>query len=118
MTVKKLSGELENFISKVNNDKGAENLEQGLKFLAENRKKLGVIELPSGLKYKILREGDREIPTAKYKIRCHYHGTLTNSTVFDNSVQRSQPAVSPVNGVIKCRVQALQLLSTGSKWNY
>ena len=107
---------LEDFIGKLNQDKGAGNLEEGLKFLAENKKKQGVIELPSGLQYKVLTEGEGEIPTDKDQVKCHYHGTLIDGTVFDSSVQRGQPAVFPVNGVIKGWVEALQLMSSGSKW--
>jgi FKBP-type peptidyl-prolyl cis-trans isomerase FklB len=87
-----------------------------LKFLSENRKNEGVTELPSGLQYQVLKEGDGEIPTATDKVKCHYHGTLIDGTVFDSSVQRGQPAVFPVNGVIQGWVEALQLMSTGSKW--
>jgi FKBP-type peptidyl-prolyl cis-trans isomerase FklB len=107
---------LEEFIGKLNQDKGAGNLEEGLKFLAENRKKQGVIELPSGLQYKVLTEGDGEIPTSNDQVKCHYHGTLIDGTVFDSSVDRGQPAVFPVKGVIQGWVEALQLMSTGSKW--
>jgi len=107
---------LEEFITKINQNKGSNNREDGLKFLAENRKKQGVTELPSGLQYQVLKEGDGEIPTATDQVKCHYHGTLIDGTVFDSSVQRGQPAVFPVNGVIQGWVEALQLMSTGSKW--
>jgi FKBP-type peptidyl-prolyl cis-trans isomerase FklB len=107
---------LEEFIGKLNQNKGSGNLEEGLKFLAENRKKQGVIELPSGLQYMVLKEGEGEIPTTKDKVKCHYHGTLIDGTVFDSSVERGQPAVFPVNGVIQGWVEALQLMATGSKW--
>lgn len=107
---------LENFINKSNREKHGENLEKGLIFLAENAKKAGVVELPSGLQYKILKEGDGEIPVATDEVKCHYHGTLIDGTVFDSSVERGQPAVFPVNGVIQGWVEALQLMSTGSKW--
>jgi FKBP-type peptidyl-prolyl cis-trans isomerase FklB len=107
---------LEEFISKINQNKGTENLEEGLAFLAENRKKAGVFELPSGLQYMVLNEGDGKIPTSRDKVKCHYHGTLIDGTVFDSSVERGQPAVFPVNGVIQGWVEALQLMSTGSKW--
>jgi FKBP-type peptidyl-prolyl cis-trans isomerase FklB len=107
---------LEAFIGKLNENKGAGNLEEGQKFLAENKKKQGVIELPSGLQYKVLTEGGGEIPTANDQVKCHYHGTLIDGTVFDSSVERRQPAVFPVNGVIQGWVEALQLMSTGSKW--
>jgi len=107
---------LEEFIGKLNQDKGSGNLEEGLKFLAENSTNEGVIQLPSGLQYKVLSEGDGEIPTSRDQVKCHYHGTLIDGTVFDSSVQRGQPAVFPVNGVIQGWVEALQLMSTGSKW--
>ncbi len=107
---------LEEFIGKANADKGADNMEEGLKFLKENRSQEGVIELPSGLQYKVLKEGDGEIPTTTDQVKCHYHGTLINGTVFDSSVERGEPATFPVNGVIKGWVEALQLMSTGSKW--
>ncbi len=107
---------LEEFISKINNEKGQNNHEEGLKFLAENRKKQGVIELPSGLQYEVLTEGNGAIPTLTDKVKCHYHGTLIDGTVFDSSVHRGQPTVFPVNGVIHGWVEALQLMSVGSKW--
>ncbi len=107
---------LEGFIGNLNKNKGVENLEEGIKFLAENKKKQGVTELPSGLQYKVLAEGDGEIPTSNDQVKCHYHGTLIDGTVFDSSVDRGEPAVFPVNGVIQGWVEALQLMSTGSKW--
>lgn len=107
---------LEAFIAKANEGQGSENLEQGAEFLAENSKKEDVVELPSGLQYKILKEGEGEIPTVSDQVKCHYHGTLIDGTVFDSSVERGQPAVFPVNGVIPGWVEALQLMSTGSKW--
>ncbi len=107
---------LENFINKANQDKGEKNREAGRKFLAENKKNQDVVELPSGLQYKILTQGEGDIPTATDEVKCHYHGTLIDGTVFDSSVQRGQPAVFPVNGVIKGWIEALQLMATGSKW--
>ncbi len=107
---------LEEFIGKLNENKGAGNLEEGIKFLAENKKKQGVTELPSGLQFEVLTEGSGEIPTLNDQVECHYHGTLIDGTVFDSSVKRGQPAVFPVNGVIQGWVEALQLMSTGSKW--
>ncbi len=107
---------LEEFITKANAGQGAENLEASLKFLAENRKKEGVTELPSGLQYKVLNEGEGDLPKATDQVKCHYHGTLIDGTVFDSSVERGQPATFPVNGVIQGWVEALQLMPTGSKW--
>jgi FKBP-type peptidyl-prolyl cis-trans isomerase FklB len=63
-----------------------------------------------------LTEGDGEIPTATNQVKCHYHGTLIDGTVFDSSVERGQAADFPVNGVIQGWVEALQLMSVGSKW--
>lgn len=107
---------LESFIQKAKAGEGAENLAEGTKFLAENKNNDGVVELPSGLQYKVLNDGDGDIPSLTDQVKCHYHGTLIDGTVFDSSVQRGQPAVFPVNGVIKGWVEALQLMSTGSKW--
>ncbi len=107
---------LEEFIAKANAGQGNENLEKGAKFLAENSKKEDIVELPSGLQYKVLKEGEGEIPTATDQVKCHYHGTFIDGTVFDSSVERGQPAVFPVNQVIQGWVEALQLMSAGSKW--
>ncbi|MCK5731220.1 MAG: FKBP-type peptidyl-prolyl cis-trans isomerase [Draconibacterium sp.] len=107
---------LEEFIGKANAAKGGDNLEEGLKFLAENTKNPEVTELPSGLQFQILKEGEGDMPKATDKVRCHYHGTLIDGTVFDSSVDRGQPADFPVNGVIQGWIEALQLMSTGSKW--
>ncbi len=107
---------LEEYIGKANAEKGGDNLEVGLKFLAENAKKKEVTELPSGLQFQVLKEGEGEMPKATDKVRCHYHGTLIDGTVFDSSVERGQPADFPVNGVIQGWVEALQLMSIGSKW--
>lgn len=107
---------LESFMSDANQTAAKENLEEGLKFLAENRSEKGVVELPSGLQYKVLAEGDGESPGVDDEVKCHYHGSLVDGTVFDSSVERGQPAVFPVNGVIQGWVEALQLMPVGSKW--
>lgn len=107
---------LESFMAKSQEGEGSKNLEEGLAFLAENKTQEGVIELPSGLQYKVITEGEGEIPQANNQVKCHYHGTLVNGTVFDSSVERGQPATFPVNGVIPGWVEALQLMSVGSKW--
>ncbi len=107
---------LESFIAGINQNKGDKNLEDGQHFLAENKKVSGVTELPSGLQYSVLKEGDGDIPSAKNQVKCHYHGTLIDGTIFDSSIQRGKPAVFPVNGVIQGWVEALQLMPVGSKW--
>lgn len=107
---------LESFIAGEQQGNSTKNLEDGLTFLSENKKRAEVIELPSGLQYEVLAEGEGEIPTANDQVRCHYHGTLIDGSIFDSSVQRGKPAVFPVGGVIQGWVEALQLMSVGSKW--
>jgi len=91
-------------------------IQAGKDFLAENAKKEGVVTLESGLQYEIMTEGNGAKPAATDQVECHYHGTLTDGTVFDSSVERGEPAVFPVNGVIQGWVEALQLMPVGSKW--
>ena len=88
----------------------------GENFLAENAKKEGVVTLESGLQYEILTAGAGDKPSASSTVRTHYHGTLTDGTVFDSSVDRGEPAEFPVNGVIAGWTEALQLMPSGSKW--
>ncbi len=95
---------------------GAENEKEGGAFLKENAKKEGVIVLPSGLQYKILKAGDGPKPTLNDTVVCNYRGTLTNGKEFDSSYKRGQPATFPVKGVIKGWTEALQLMPVGSKW--
>jgi FKBP-type peptidyl-prolyl cis-trans isomerase FklB len=92
------------------------NKEKGLKFLEENKKKENVVTLPSGLQYKILKEGDGPLPKATDTVECHYQGKLIDGTEFDSSYQRGKPATFPVGGVIQGWVEALQKMKVGSKW--
>ncbi|AKO45926.1 FKBP-type peptidyl-prolyl cis-trans isomerase [[Haemophilus] ducreyi] len=85
-------------------------------FLAGNKKAKGVVVTESGLQYEVLTEGTGEKPTADSTVRVHYTGSLIDGTVFDSSVQRGMPAEFPVGGVIKGWTEALQLMTTGSKW--
>ena len=85
-------------------------------FVAENAKKEGVITLPSGLQYKILKQGDGKMPMLDDHVVCHYRGTLIDGTEFDSSYRRNQPATLPVKGVMPGWAQALQLMPVGSKW--
>lgn len=96
----------------------AANLKAGQDFLAANKDKPGVTELPSGLQYEILTEGTGSKPSATDKVTCHYHGTLINGTVFDSSVQRGQPATFPLNMVIKGWTEGVPMMTTGSKWRF
>lgn len=88
----------------------------GTRFLTANAKKAGVNTLPSGLQYQIIKQGEGAKPVPTDKVKCHYHGTLIDGTVFDSSVERGEPAVFPVNGVIAGWTEALQLMPVGSKW--
>jgi FKBP-type peptidyl-prolyl cis-trans isomerase FklB len=88
----------------------------GEKFLAENAKKDGVTVTASGLQYEIVTAGTGERPTAKSRVKTHYHGTLIDGTVFDSSYNRGQPIDFAVGGVIAGWTEALQLMPVGSKW--
>jgi FKBP-type peptidyl-prolyl cis-trans isomerase FklB len=90
--------------------------QEGEAFLAENGKKEGVISLPSGLQYKVLKKGEGQSPKATDTVRTHYHGTFLNGQVFDSSVERGEPAEFPVNRVIPGWTEALQLMHVGDKW--
>jgi FKBP-type peptidyl-prolyl cis-trans isomerase FklB len=89
---------------------------EGEKFLADNKAKEGVVTLPSGLEYKILKQGTGEKPTADDTVVCNYRGTLINGTEFDASEKHGGPASFPVKGVIPGWTEALQLMPVGSKW--
>jgi FKBP-type peptidyl-prolyl cis-trans isomerase len=95
---------------------GAANKKEGEGFLAANKSKEGVVTLPSGLQYKILKAGTGPKPTASDTVSCNYRGTLIDGKEFDSSYKRGQPASFPVSGVIKGWTEALQLMPVGSKW--
>jgi FKBP-type peptidyl-prolyl cis-trans isomerase FklB len=95
---------------------GEANKKEGDAFLAENKTKEGVVALPSGLQYKILKEGTGPKPAATDTVVCQYKGTLLDNTEFDSSYKRGQAATFPVSGVIKGWTEALQLMPVGSKW--
>jgi FKBP-type peptidyl-prolyl cis-trans isomerase FklB len=88
---------------------------EGEAYLAENAKKDGVITTASGLQYTVLKEGTGKSPKATDTVVCHYEGFLTNGTVFDSSIQRSEPAAFPLNGVIAGWTEGLQLMKEGGK---
>ena len=94
----------------------AKNRAAGEIFLAANAKKEGVVTLPSGLQYKVITEGSGETPKATDTVTTHYRGTLIDGTEFDSSYTREQPATFAVRGVIPGWVEALQLMTVGSKW--
>merc|ERR1712196_290898 len=89
----------------------------GLKFLAENKEKEGVVTLPSGLQYKVLKKGDgTHHPTVDSPCETHYEGTLIDGTVFDSSYKRGSPTTFAPNQVIKGWTEAMQLMVEGDKW--
>jgi FKBP-type peptidyl-prolyl cis-trans isomerase FklB len=92
------------------------NLDAGLAFLEANKKKDGVVTLPSGLQYKVITEGKGKQPKSTDTVVAHYRGTLINGTEFDSSYQRNEPATFPVAGVIKGWQEALPLMKEGAKW--
>jgi len=101
----------------VENDKEAiKNLEEGYVFLMDNIKNKEVHETDSGLQYRILKEGYGGFPTMDDVVKCHYHGTMIDGTVFDSSLERGQAAIFPVNGVIQGWSEALQMMAVGAKW--
>ena len=107
---------MSNYIQKTKAEKASGNKKIGLDFLAANKKKPGVVTLPSGLQYTIVKEGTGPKPALTDMVRVHYHGTLIDGKVFDSSVERGQPIELAVNGVIPGWTEALQLMPVGSKW--
>jgi len=92
-----------------------ENKKAGSAFLAENAKKEGVTTLPSGLQYKVIKEGTGDNPKPTDKVTVHYKGTLIDGKVFDSSIDRGQPASFQLNRVIKGWTEGLQLMKPGGK---
>lgn len=90
----------------------------GEKFLEENKKKKGVVTTESGLQYIVLKEGEGKQPTATSNVTVHYHGTTTDGTVFDSSVERNQPASFGLNQVIPGWTEGVQLMKEGAKYKF
>src|SRR5450432_1369845 len=97
-------------------ESGDKNKVTGEAFLAANKKKDGVITLPSGLQYKVITAGKGDKPKATDTVETNYRGTLIDGTEFDSSYKRNQSATFPVGGVIPGWTEALQLMPVGSKW--
>ncbi len=97
--------------------KSEKNIKEGEVFLAENKKKDGVVTLPTGLQYRIITKGSGPKPAPTDTVTVHYRGTLIDGTEFDSSIKRGQPATFALNAVIKGWTDGLQLMPVGSKWN-
>ena len=116
MTYDEAKQVINDFFTQMQREVNDRNRAEGEAFLAENKKKSGVVVLPSGLQYEVLTEGKGKKPAATDRVQCHYHGTLINGEVFDSSIERGEPAVFGVSQVIPGWVEALQLMPVGSKW--
>ncbi len=95
---------------------GAAMKKDGEEFLAANASKDGVVTLPSGLQYKVIKEGNDKMPGKSSQVRCNYEGKFTNGQIFDSSYKRGEPAVFGVNQVIAGWTEALQLMGEGAEW--
>jgi FKBP-type peptidyl-prolyl cis-trans isomerase FklB len=116
--------EIQEFLNKYFADLQADQMERQYKdhkdenktFMSDNARKDSVVSLPSGLQYIVLKEGNGSKPTMNDRIKVHYTGKLIDGTIFDSSYQRNEPAEFIVGQVIPGWVEALQLMSVGSKW--
>lgn len=107
---------INDFFTKLQEEKLEINKKAGEEFLKINKEKPGIVTLPSGLQYMVLKKGEGKVPAATDTVKVHYEGTLIDGSVFDSSVQRGQPATFGVTQVIQGWVEALQLMPVGSKW--
>lgn len=97
---------------------GEARIEEGKKWLADNKDKHGVFETETGLQYKIVKEGNGAQPTAESTVKCHYEGRLTDGTIFDSSYERGQPTDFPLNGVIRGWTEGIQLMAEGAEYEF
>ena len=111
-----LNMEFQKMMQQIQNNMMSAEKAKGAAFLAENKKKEGVVETASGLQYKVVKMGTGAKPTATDKVKVHYHGTLLDGTVFDSSVERGQPITFPLNQVIAGWTEGVQLMPVGSKF--
>jgi FKBP-type peptidyl-prolyl cis-trans isomerase FklB len=99
-------------------DVAQKNLEEGRKFLAQNKKKKGVVTLKNGLQYKIIKKGKGPKPKLTDTVKVHYEGRLLNGQIFDSSFQRNTPAEFPLTRVIVGWQEGVQLMNVGSEYEF
>src|SRR2546430_12391628 len=116
--VKEVMAQFEKDMEAKQKQAGEKNKTEGAKFLEDNKKKPDVKNTASGLQYKVIKEGTGEKPKATDTVSVNYRGTLIDGTEFDSSYKRGQPATFPLNGVIKGWTEGLQLMKTGSKYQF
>jgi FKBP-type peptidyl-prolyl cis-trans isomerase FklB len=105
-----------NYMQASRSEKASGNKKAGEAFLAENKKKPGIVTLPSGLQYQVLKEGNGPKPSVDDQVKVHYRGTLLDGTEFDSSIGRGEPITLGLKNVIPGWTEALQLMPIGSKW--
>jgi len=106
------------YFTKLREEEAQKNLEEGQAFLEENKKKDGIIVTESGLQYEVIQEGTGKQPTINDKVKCHYHGTLVDGTVFDSSIDRGEPAEFALNRVIDAWKEGIPLMKEGAKFKF
>ena len=116
MTTERAREVINQLFTRLQQEEAELNAAAGKEYQEIMRHKSGVVTLPSGLQYEIIKEGQGAKPKATDKVRVHYHGTLINGVVFDSSVERGEPAEFPLNAVIPGWTEILQLMPIGSKW--
>jgi FKBP-type peptidyl-prolyl cis-trans isomerase FkpA len=114
----KLNNALDKVMKEAESAKAEMNIEKGKSWLAENGKKENVTTTESGLQYEVLVSTEGDKPVAEDTVKVHYRGTLLNGTEFDSSYSRNEPAVFPLNRVIKGWTEGVQLMNVGSKYKF
>lgn len=110
------NAEVQQYMQVMSTKKAERMKSQGVRFLATNKTKPGVISLPSGLQYEVITSGAGKSPVASDRVTVHYTGKLIDGYIFDSSVQRGQPATFALNQVIAGWTEAIQLMKEGDKW--
>jgi FKBP-type peptidyl-prolyl cis-trans isomerase FkpA len=118
MTDAECNNAIMTYINRIQKEKSKGVIEEGEKFLAENKKKPGVKTTPSGLQYEVLREGTGAKPSIADTFVVHYRGTLIDGTEFDGSYGRGEPLVYPLTAVIPGWTEGIQLMPIGSKYKF